>query len=78
MIQEKILVIEYRIASKVPLETQKMEAITELKKAIKQIDYTTEIIPKGDSTRLTYFFESLLKRDLNPIEKSIVNELISV
>lgn len=78
MIQEKILVMEYEIAINLQMNKEKMDAISELKKALKQIDYSTEIIPKGSYNRLTYLFESLLKRDLKPIEKTIVYELIEV
>lgn len=70
--------MEYKTASNLPINKEKMEAISKLKKALKQIDYSTEIIPEGDYNRLTQLFESLLKRDLKPIEKTIIDELITV
>ena len=76
MIKEKLLVLEYSLATKPSIDYKKTEAIQQLKTALKQIDFNSEIIPVDDFKRLTSLFESLLNRKLNQIEKSIIKNLI--
>lgn len=76
MIKEKLLVLEYSLAIKPSIDYKKTEAIQQLKTALKQIDFNSEIIPVNDFKRLVSLFESLLNRKLNRIEKSIIKNLV--
>ena len=72
MITEKICALEYGLAN----NSQNKEAIKQLKEALKQIDFNSEFVPLSDYERLTKLFESLLKRQLNQTEITIIGHLI--
>lgn len=76
MIKEKLLVMEYSLVTSITDNSAQINAIKQLKKALKQIDFKSEIIPISDFERLTKLFESLLDRDLNRIEISIIENII--
>lgn len=75
MIKEKLLLLEYSIVNTVPLDSKKMDAIKQLKLALQQIDFKSEIIPLSDSNRLIKLFQSLSNRNLNELEISIIKTL---
>lgn len=72
MIIEKICVLEYGMMN----NSLKWEAIKQLKEAVKQIDFNSEVIPLNNYNRLVKIFESLLNRRLNQDEKTIIEYLI--
>ena len=76
MITEKILVLEYSIVNDTPADITKREAIRQLKSALNQIDFKSEIIPLTDYERLVKLFESLLNRPINQTEIAIIKHLI--
>lgn len=75
MIKEKLLLLEYSIVNTVPLDSKKMDAIKQLKLALLQIDFKSEIIPLSDANRLIKLFQSLSNRNLNELEISIIKTL---
>jgi len=75
MIKEKLLLLEYSIVNTVPLDSKKMDAIKQLKLALQQIDFKSEIIPLSDANRLIKLFQSLSNRNLNELEISIIKTL---
>lgn len=72
---EKLLLLEYSIVNTVPLDSKKMDAIKQLKLALQQIDFKSEIIPLSDANRLIKLFQSLSNRNLNELEISIIKTL---
>lgn len=76
MIKEKLLIMEYNILQTEVINSPKANALKQLKTALNEVDFNSEIIPLCDYNRLQKLFKSLLKRELNIEELSIIEKLI--
>ncbi len=76
MIKEKLLILEYETKINNCIDNSKLKALKSLKTALIQIDTNSEIIPHCDYNRLLKLFESLLDRQVNQCERSIIEHLI--
>lgn len=75
MIIEKLASVEFKIENNIRQEQGKLEAVKNISKLLKQIDFTAEEVPFDDPERMRRLISSLKGETLNSFEIKIVNEV---
>ena len=76
MIRAKLLLLQFDTLNMEPKNEKKLNAILDLKKLLKQIDFDVEIVPMENEVRLLNFFSSLKNKPLSIEEKALIQELV--
>ena len=76
MIRAKLLLLQFDTLNMEPKNEKKLNAILDLKKLLKQIDFNVEIVPMENEVRLLNFFSSLKNKPLSIEEKALIQELV--
>ena len=75
MIIEQLSKIEITSKYRINAEHQKIDAVKGFKELLKQIDFSSEIIPFQESEKLHHLFTSLKGQPLNQYEITLVQEM---
>ena len=76
MIRAKLLLLQFDTLNMEPKNEKKLNAILDLKKLLKQINFNVEVVPIEDEVRLLNFFSSLKNKPLSIEEKRLIQELV--
>lgn len=76
MILEKLSIIELEVKFNIYKEQNKLLAIRNIQKLLRQIDFKTEVVPTDDIERLSELLSSLKGKALNEEESELLSVLI--
>lgn len=78
MIRKQLSKIESTSKYKINSETQKLDTIKGFKELLKQIDFSSEIVPFEDYKKLNDLFTSLKGKPLTKGEITLIEEMVRV
>lgn len=75
MIHQKISKIKLSATFKIDEEVNRLVAANTIQELLKQIDFSSEVIPMNDSEKLIKLFTSLKESELNKNEIQLIKEI---
>lgn len=77
MIVDKLIVTEFEIERKLRSDYNKLQAVKNLINLLKQVDFTSEVLPEEQPERLVRLLVSLKGKPLDDDENMMIKEIIN-